>query len=123
MKRFYGNLKVSYWTLFGMYVKKEHKYISLLFNLHIEYSKKQMLVLVSVFWYLQLFFCQLYIAYMNWEFTKTYNNTGLCVWGCNYESQLIAGVICAIIPWPFYYMCKYLFSRNMIAFSAMHAAK
>ena len=116
-------MKVSYWSLFWMYVKKEHKYLSLLFNLHIEYTKKQMLVLVSVFWYIQLFLCQIYITYMNWDFSKTYNNSGYCVWGCHYESQLLAGVVCAIIPWPFFYICKYLFAKNMIEYSAPYAAK
>ncbi|OMJ94256.1 hypothetical protein SteCoe_2595 [Stentor coeruleus] len=123
VRRFYGSLKMSYWGLFWMYVKKEHKYISLLFNLHIEYSKKQMLILISVYWYLQLLFCQIYIAYLNWEWDKNYNQSGLCIWGCNYEAQMLAGVICSILPWPAYYVCKYLFARNMIEFSAPHSEK
>ena len=123
VRRFYGSLKVSYWSLFWMYIQKEHKYISLLFNLHIEYSKKQMLTLLSVYWFIQLLACQAYIAYFNWQFSKSYNQSGLCMWGCNYEAQLMAGVVCAIIPWPFYYLCKYLFARNMIEYSAIYAAK
>jgi hypothetical protein len=73
-----------------------------------------MLVLASVFWYQQLLFCQVFIAYINWKWDKDYNQSGLCVWGCNYESQMLAGVICAILPWPLFYTCKYLFARNLI---------
>lgn len=113
-KRLHGSLKLPYWSLFWMFVQKEHKYLSLIFNLHIEFTKKQMLVLASVFWYQQLLFCQIYITYINWKWNKDYNQSGLCVWGCNYESQMLAGVICAILPWPIYYSCKYLFARNLI---------
>lgn len=123
VRRFYGNLKVSYWTLFWMYVKKEHKYLSLFFNLHIEYTKKQMVTLVTIYSFIMLLCCQAYITYFNWEFHKTFNQSGVCVWGCNSEAQMLGGVVCAIIPWPFCYLCKYLFARNMIEFSATHSAK
>lgn len=122
-KRLHGSLKLPYWSLVWLYIRKEHKYISLLFNLHIEYSKKQMLILASVFWYQQLLFCHMFIAYLNWEWSREYNQSGLCVWGCNYESQMLAGVICAMLPWPLYYLCKYLFARNATEESGEFALK
>ncbi|OMJ70206.1 hypothetical protein SteCoe_31875 [Stentor coeruleus] len=121
VRRFYGSLKMSYWSLFLMYIKKEHKYISLAFNLHIEYSKKQMLTLFSVYWYLQLLLCQIYITYFNWD--KVYDESNKCKFGCSYEGEIFAGIICAISPWPVYYICKYLFARNMVEYAAPYATK
>jgi hypothetical protein len=104
-----------------MYIKKEHKYLSLAFNLHIEYSKKQMIALFSVYWYLQLLLCQIFITYFNWE--KTYDKSNKCTWGCYYEAEIFAGVMCGIFPWPVYYICKYLFARNMVEYAAPYATK
>ncbi|CAG9317242.1 unnamed protein product [Blepharisma stoltei] len=123
VKRFYYTLKLGYWSLFWLYFKKEHKFFALFYNLHIEYTKKQMVTLLAIFCIIQLLLCQVFIAYMNWEWEKTYNQNGVCIWGCNYESQLLAGAICAIIPWPIFYLCKYLFARNSVEYAAAHAWK
>lgn len=40
VKKFYYQLKVSYFSLVELFFKKEHKIFALFYNLHIEYNKK-----------------------------------------------------------------------------------
>ena len=96
-----------------MYTKKEHKVLSLFFNLHVEYSKQQVLGFLYLSCVLQLALCQIYITYLNWDFEKNYTNSQLCIWGCNYEAQIFGGFVCAILPWPLVYTVKYLLARNL----------
>ena len=123
VKEFRTAIQLSYCSLLKLYLKKEHKFLSLFFNLHIEYSKKQMLTLLAQFCFLQLLACQAYIVFFNWDFGKKFDETGLCVWGCNKEAQILAGIVCACLPWPVHYLTKYLFSRNMVEYTASQAWK
>lgn len=82
-----------------------------------------MVTLLAIFCFIQLLLCQAYIAYFNFDWGKSFNENGFCIWGCNYEAQLLAGAICAMIPWPLFYMCKYLFARNSVEYAAAHAWK
>lgn len=115
INKFYHSLKVSYCSLFTLYLKKEHKLLALFYDLHFEYSKKQMLTLFSLFMLIHLTFIQIYITFINWDFDKQYNfKDNLCSWGCNYEAQIFAGFFIAILPWFPFYLVKYLFAKNML---------
>lgn len=121
---FYYTLKVSYVTLFSLFFKKEHKVVSLFYSLHIEYTKKAMLSFLFLHTSLQLLFTQLYILKYDWGGdTYTDSNTGVCVWGCIYEGQILAGFVCASLPWPLVYLVKYLWARNSIEYGASHEWK
>jgi hypothetical protein len=115
INKFYHSLKVSYCSLFTLYLKKEHKLLALFYDLHFEYSKKQMLTLFFLFILIQLALVQIYITFINWDFDKSYNfKSNLCSWGCNYEAQIFAGFVIAILPWFPFYLVKYLFAKNTL---------
>ena len=111
---YFKSTRIPYWSIFWLYLKKEHKYLSIFFSLHMEYSKKQIISIAFLSWFLQLFLCQICIAFLNWNYSKVYNTSGFCVWGCRYESQMLLGIICAVLPWPVVYLSKHLFSKSML---------
>lgn len=115
--------KIPYWSIFSLYLKKEHKFLGIFFPFHSEFSKKQVISLAFTYWLLQLLLCQLSITYLNWEFPKVVSNSKYCVWGCRYESQLIQGVICAILPWPLICICKSLLVKSVLNINSSHHEK
>jgi hypothetical protein len=74
-----------------------------------------MLTLFFLFILIQLALVQIYITFINWDFDKSYNfKSNLCSWGCNYEAQIFAGFVIAILPWFPFYLVKYLFAKNTL---------
>ena len=123
VKKFYYTVKVSYWSLCKLYFQKEHKFVALLSTLHIEYTKKQMLTFLFLYQLLNLMLCALFASYFDWNFSKEYSEEGKCYWGCNHEAQMIAGAVCAWIPWPVVYLVKYLCAKNVVDFGSTNAWK
>ena len=123
VKKFYYTVKVSYWSLCKLYFQKEHKLVALIYTLHVEYTKKQMLTFLFLHQLLNLMLCALYTSYFNWNFNKEYTENGACYWGCSHEAQMIAGTLCAWLPWPLVYLTKYLFAKNVVDFGATNAWK
>jgi hypothetical protein len=102
---------MPYWAIFSLILKKQHKYFSVFFNYHIEYTKKQVGLLAILYWVMELFFCHVYAVYMHSNSQVYYNS--YCLWGCRSEPEILAGVMCSIAPWPVFYICKYLYSDNI----------
>ena len=116
VKKFYYQLKVSYFSLVELFFKKEHKIFALFYNLHIEYNKKQMMTFLFMHVIINLFVITLYIAIFNWDTEKNFSASGLCTWGCNKEVPMFMGAAIVIVTWPFIYAIKFLFARNMVEY-------
>jgi hypothetical protein len=123
VKKFYYTVKVSYWSLCKLYFQKEHKLVALFSTLHVEYTKKQMLTFLFLYQLLNLMLCALFASYFDWNFSKRYSEEGKCYWGCGHEAQLIAGAVCAWMPWPIIYLTKYLCAKNVVEFGSTNAWK
>jgi hypothetical protein len=65
VKQFYYNLKVSYLEMFVFHLRKEHKLIGLLYNLHIEYSKVEMVTFLYLYLLISLLFVTCGVAWFD----------------------------------------------------------
>lgn len=112
VKEFYYLVKVSFCELVLFITRKEHKLISIFYNIHLEYAKTEMVHFLFLNLILTLMLSVLYITYI--DVTDESYSQGNCIWGCRGENQMFAGVMCAILPWPIVYIVKVLFSRKMV---------
>ena len=112
VKEFYYLVKVSFCELVLFITRKEHKLISIFYNIHLEYAKTEMVHFLFLNLIFTLLLAVLYITFI--DFTDKSYSHGNCTWGCRGENQMFAGVMCAILPWPIVYIIKVLFSRKMV---------
>jgi hypothetical protein len=71
--------------MFVFHLRKEHKLIGIMYNLHIEYSKVEMVTFLYLYLLISLTFVTIAIAWFDSDGEQYDDHNGYCRWGCNHE--------------------------------------
>ena len=65
VEKYLASIKMPFWSIFSYILRKDHKYLSFLFGLTIEHTKKSLISLSFLYWNLQILACHIAIRYFD----------------------------------------------------------